>query len=64
SDPLKLEQIVEPKNMPRGRQTSLPAQPTDTMMPGATRRSVPGTMPGWGPGSIQKNSPPVNRNYR
>ncbi len=61
SDPLKLEQIIEPENMPRGRQTSLPVQqPTIKLMPGSTQGSMPGAIPG----SIQKNTQPVIRGNR
>lgn len=61
SDSLKLEQVIEPENMPRGRQTSLPVQqPTIQMMPGSTQGSMPGSIPG----SIQKNTQPVIRGNR
>jgi len=49
---LKLDHVIEPMALPRGRQTLSPVkQPANNMMPGSMPGSAPGAMPGSMPGS-------------
>jgi hypothetical protein len=57
SGQLELGHVVEPMDLPRGRQTLTPVkQPGNNMMPGAIPGSMPGPMPGSIPGSMPAGS--------
>lgn len=52
-DQIQLEQVIEPVDMPRGRQTLMPVQrPGRNITPGSLPGSLPGSMPGSPPGSM------------
>jgi len=65
SDPLKLDQVIESENMPRGRPTLLPVQqPVINTIPGSTQGPMPGSAQGVMPGAVQKNTQPDIRGNR
>ncbi len=53
SGQLKLDHVIEPMALPRGRQTLTPVkQPGTNIMPGVMPNSIPGSVPGSMPGAI------------
>jgi hypothetical protein len=53
SGQLKLDHVIEPMALPRGRQTLTPVkQPGNNIMPGVMPNSIPGSIPGSMPGAI------------
>lgn len=53
SDKLKLDRVIKPLELPRGRQSLMPVQrPGSNMQPGTTPALMPGTTPGVIPGPM------------